>query len=313
VPITRRAPEAGDVRRLLHLSHSQWVSDRRRINAGTTYGSLAWTGPTRGRTRVFERSDQFVGWARLVPPYDRIRRPGIWDVAPASLVWIVDWGEPGADEVLASIVEWAESRSDGPLVTSHPVADIFVAEQLSTLGYRPDPSEPFSCCMGLRLPAQPLPRPDGYEFTTMETFRDIDLRARVHREAWDGSTRSAADVQATMQQWPYRADLDVIALTARGEPAGSALIWFDTAFEYGEIEPVGVVPGHRGSGVARSLLSYGLQCLAEAGASHAVVGPRADEDYPGPHALYTSMGFRPFSTQQIVVKARPSRPATVFR
>ncbi len=302
VPFERRVQELSDERRLLDLAHEIWRNDRHRMNFETSFGTLAWEGPTAGRSRLFERDGHLVGWARLTPGYDRIRRVGERDTAPANLVWMVDWRDPDAGELLIAIIVWAESRSDAPFTTSHAIADDVAGAILDSRGYIPDSTEPFGIYLQLELPAVSHQPVAGYTFTTMADLADVELRAAAHRVAWEGSTRTAADVGRTMSKWPYRADLDIVALTASGEPVGSALAWYDSAYDYGEFEPVGVGPQHRGRGLARSLLRFGLERLSEAGASHAVVGARGDDDYPIPRHVYESTGFRRFVTQQIVRK-----------
>ena len=105
-----------------------------------------------------------------------------------------------------------------------------------------------------------------------------------------------------MATWPYRRDLDIVVMTRDGSPVGSATIWYDDSYDYGEFEPVGTAADHRRRGVAAAMLRFGLQRLAAAGASHAVVGARGDEDYPVPRRLYASVGFRQMTAQQIVRK-----------
>jgi predicted N-acetyltransferase YhbS len=303
VRIERRPVGAGDLRRLQDLCHELWRTDGARLNFETSFGTLAWEGIGVGRERVFERGGELVGWARLTPGYDRIRRMGVWDVAPPNLVWAVDWREPANVPVLRDIVEWAESRGDEPFTTSHAAADAASAAVLRDCGYVGDPSEPFGIYLQQELIADEPPARDGCTFTTMAEVGDLELRAEAHRVAWDGSTRNADDVAATMAQWPYRPDLDFIALNERGDPVGSAICWYDDSYEYGELEPVGVAATDRGRGIAAALLRFGLARLRDAGARHAVVGARGDDDYPVPRHLYASVGFEPLTVQQIVRKA----------
>lgn len=110
-----------------------------------------------------------------------------------------------------------------------------------------------------------------------------------------------------MSRWPYRPDLDVIAMTDDGEPVGSAIIWFDQSYDDGELEPVGVASTHRGQGLAAAMLRYGLGCLRAAGAAYAAVGARGDDDYPAPRHLYASVGFETFTSQQIVRRTGAQR------
>lgn len=299
---TRRQVEPEDLRRLQDLCHDLWRVEPSRLNFETSFGTLAWEGAVPGRARVFERNGQLMGWARLTPGYDRIRQMGVRDLAPPNLVWAVDWRDPTGIEALSDIVEWAESRSDASFTTSHAEGDLEAAALLRGLGYLPDTTEPFGIYLQQPITAADEPTADGYVFTTMADLMDLELRAEAHRVAWDGSTRSANDVRVTMSQWPYRADLDIVVLTEDGNPVGSAIIWFDESYVYGEFEPVGTASDHRGKGLAAAMLRFGLSRLHSAGATHAVVGARGDEDYPIPRRLYKSVGFQKFTTQQIVRK-----------
>lgn len=110
------------------------------------------------------------------------------------------------------------------------------------------------------------------------------------------------DLRRLQDLCPYRADLDIVVLTKEGDPVGSALIWFDESYDYGEFEPVGTASAHRGKGLGAAMLRFGLSRLQAAGATHAVVGARGDDDYPIPRRLYESVGFQRFTTQQIVRK-----------
>ena len=217
------------------------------MNFETSFGTLAWQGgPAAGCTQVFERGGELVGWARLTPGYDRIRRMEVWDRAPASMVWLADRRDPAAAETLRSIVEWAEERTEEPFTTSHALGDVAAEAIFEQLGYRPDPSEPFGIYLEQPLPAASAPPLEGYVFTTMADLNnDADLRAEAHRVGWPASTQTADDFRATMATWPYRPDLDIIVTTHDGSPVGSTIIWYNHSYAYGEFEPVGTAADHR--------------------------------------------------------------------
>jgi GNAT superfamily N-acetyltransferase len=221
---------------------------------------------------------------------------------------MVDWRRADATDVLGELVAWAIDHADDrgqPLATSHAAGDDVAARALEAHGFAPEPTEPFGIYLQQPLavlPTPPTAPPDGYVLTTMAALGDPELRAAAHRVAWDGSTRSADDVRRTMEQWPYRPDLDVVLLTTDGEPVGSALAWYDESYEYGELEPVGVSAAHRGRGLASAMLQHALARLRDAGASHAVVGARGDDDYPLPRKVYASVGFEVVATQRIVAR-----------
>jgi ribosomal protein S18 acetylase RimI-like enzyme len=316
----RRFDAEDDLRRLQDLSHRIWQRDRSRLGFDTSFGTLAWDGGGIGPARAFVDGDRLLGWARLTPGYERIRRVGLHDLAPPSLTWLVDDAADDRVGLLAEILAWAHGgEADRRFVTSHAETDDEAAELLESEGFVPAFDEPFGVYLqqpltgsgagtGTGVAADP-PAPQGYRFTTMAEIGDVDARAEVHRRAWDGSARSGDDVRSTMATWPYRADLDLLAVAGDGTLAASALAWYDPSYGYGEFEPVGTVPEHRGRGVGAALLRFGLARLAGAGAAHAVVGARGDDDYPLPRRLYRSVGFTIVARQVVVrpVTVRPGR------
>lgn len=299
--VRRKLDPVDELRSLQDLSHRVWVHDPTLLNFEASFGTLAWERGGRGRCRAFVRDDRLVGWARLVPGYRRIRRSGVWDDAPASLVWQVDPLDDDPGTLLTAILTWAEERAGEPFTTAYNDGNQMAEAVLTRRGYVHDPTEPYSGYLSRSLgDLGPPPELAGYRFLSMAELGDVDQRAEVHRQAWDGSTRSADDVRLTMSTWPYEPEVDIVAVTDSGALASSALCWFDPTYTYGEIEPVGTVPAHRGVGVGAALLRFALTRLRDAGAAHAVVGARSDDDYPAPRRLYRSVGFDDIAVQAIV-------------
>lgn len=302
--VRRRVDAVDELRSLQDLAHRVWLHDPALLNFEASYGTLAWERGGGGRCRVFDRNGALAGWARLAPGSPRIRASGVWDQAPPSLVWQVDPTDADPASVLDAVLDWAESRAGESFTTAHNSGDLLAEHVFARRGFVHDPSEPYSGYLGRHLESLGATAvPSGYRFVTMTELMDLELRAEVHRLAWDGSTRTAADVETTMATWPYKPEFDVIAIADDGTPASSVLCWYDPTYGYGEIEPVGTVPDHRGRGVGSALLRFGLGRLSEAGVGNVIVGARADPDYPVPRLVYRSIGFTDIATQTIV---RPS-------
>jgi ribosomal protein S18 acetylase RimI-like enzyme len=308
----RRFDPKDDLRPLQDLSHRIWERDPSRLAFETSFGTLAWEAGGVGPARAFEDDGRLVAWARLTPGYERIRRVGQHDFAPPSLVWLVDDTIDDRTGVLAQVLRWARGgEARRRFTTSYAETDDEAAAFLEDDDFVPALDEPFGVYLQQPLTgatgtddgaaADDPPAPPGYRFATMAEVGDVDARAEVHRKAWDGSARSGDDVAATMATWPYRPDLDLLAVADDGTLAASALAWYDAGYSYGEFEPVGTVPEHRGRGVGAALLRFGLARLARAGASHAVVGARGDDDYPLPRRVYRSVGFT-IEARQVVVR-----------
>ena len=107
--------------------------------------------------------------------------------------------------------------------------------------------------------------PAGY--TIRATRADeLDSRVAVHRAAWkpaaqpwaDGrvvdpqaeSPFNAAEYEAVRNTWLYAPDFDLVAEGPDHALAGCCIAWFDPAIGVAEIEPLGVVPEHRRTGLA---------------------------------------------------------------
>ena len=216
-----------------------------------------------------------------------------WAEAPDWLELQVD---PARPDVAAEVVDWFEEVSDAE-TQSALVMEGDVAEQaLTAAGFEPHADEPFFTHHELDLAdLPPVPDVPGYTFRHIEPH-EARSRAAVHAASWSDVGPSKVDERAyeqLMGAWPYRHDLDWVAVDADDTMVASALVWLDPALGAGLVEPVGCVPGHRGRGLAGAVTLAALHRLAEVGASVAQVSPRGDDDYPGPQRLYRALGFRP--------------------
>jgi ribosomal protein S18 acetylase RimI-like enzyme len=91
-----------------------------------------------------------------------------------------------------------------------------------------------------------------------------------------------------MSAWPYRPELDQVAVAPDGSFAAFCLCWLDEENRVGNLEPVGTHPDHRRLGLARAVCLAGLRSLRAADADtalvHSVGGSAATR-------LYESVGF----------------------
>ena len=79
---------------------------------------------------------------------------------------------------------------------------------------------------------------------------------------------------------------------ADGQTAGYALFWFDPVTEVGLVEPMRVEDAYQRRGLARALLTAGLERLARRGARRLKVGYATEPA----RALYVGAGFQVTST-----------------
>lgn len=114
-------------------------------------------------------------------------------------------------------------------------------------------------------------------------------------------TRAGAEVETRLRQTSlYRADLDLCALDSGDSVAAYGLFWFDPETATGLVEPMHTEDDHRRRGLARHLLTMGIDRLAGAGAVRIKVCFRPDN--PASRDLYLSVGFEP--VKQTVVFSR---------
>lgn len=115
--------------------------------------------------------------------------------------------------------------------------------------------------------------------------------------------RSGEEVEARLRQCSlYDPTLDLAVETADGEVAGYALFWFDPVTEVGLVEPMRVEDAYQRRGLARAMLTAGLDRLAQHGARRLKVGYGTDVA----RRLYTGAGFRVTSTDRSYSWTKPT-------
>ena len=107
------------------------------------------------------------------------------------------------------------------------------------------------------------------------------------------SERNGAGVAERLSQCPlYDPALDLAIETADGAVAGYSLFWFDPVTKVGLVEPVRVEDAYQRRGLARAMLSAGIERLAARGARRVKVSYES----PAAAALYRGLGFEPESS-----------------
>lgn len=209
------------------------------------------------------------------------------------------------DELAEEVIDWFEDWSDAPSQSLLLMADDPAEPAVRAAGFSPEPEDgPFFVHHLLDLAALPrrgdVPVAEGYTFRHVEPT-EAGVRAACHVESWSdigpsdiGPSEMTGEAYAQlMAQWPYRTDLDWVAVDASGRFVASALVWLDPALGVGLVEPVGCVPTHRRRGLAGAVTLAALHRLRDLGAHTALVTPRGDDAYAGPRRLYQALGFRP--------------------
>ena len=283
----RRSDFAGpdDLRAMQQMCSRLW-SPSSRFHPG----QLAWnhysTSGATGRLEIDEAISLWregpdvvgFGWADSQDWLELEVDPAHPDVADAVVEWFEEWSDADHQSVLVMEGDASEPALAAAGFERRPTAWHFTHHLLDLAHLSPAPTVP------------------GYTFRPVTGPREAAPRAACHASSWSEfgpSTVSAETYAAVMAAWPYRPDLDWVAVAPDGSMVASCLVWLDPATGVGLVEPVGCVPGHRGRGLARAVTLAALGRLREAGGRIALVSPRGDEGYTGPRRLYESLGFRP--------------------
>jgi ribosomal protein S18 acetylase RimI-like enzyme len=144
------------------------------------------------------------------------------------------------------------------------------------------------------------PLADGYILTTRAAT--IRTGRPHHFGSRNGSQTEARLLQTSL----YRPDLDLVVVDAGGDVGGYGLCWFDPTTATGVVEPMRTDDAHQRRGLARHVLTAGIDRLAAAGAERISIA--WEPDNPASGHLYRSVGFEPVLATEIL-SGSTGRPA----
>ena len=229
------------------------------------------------------------------------------DEGPVAGVVLTDWGRawgcdlivvPGASTVPLPTV-WAravEAIDALGLAAVEVLArddDLELLALLAGAGFVADDDTSGITCMNAHERPDVAALPEGFVLVDRagKTTRPHPMRRR-----------SGEGVEGRLRQCSlYDPALDLAVESAEGETAGYALFWFDPVTEVGLVEPMRVEDAYQRRGLARALLTAGLDRLGKRGARRLKVGYGTDVA----RALYVGAGFRVTSTTRSYSWRRP--------
>lgn len=230
--------------------------------------------------------------------------------------WIDDSG-PVAGFVLT---EWSRAWGCDPLVVpggAVPLADVWerAVETVERLGLpavetlaRDDEEELLTLLAATRFAAGDdrggitwLDADDRPEVAPLPPGFAIVDRSREPAPPHPMRRRSGEQVENRLRQTSlYDPALDLAVETDDGTAAGYALFWLDPVTKVGLVEPMRVEDAYQRRGLARALLTEGVDRLAARGARRLKVGYGTEPA----RALYTGARFRPTATDTTYVWRR---------
>ncbi|MGI8486291.1 MAG: GNAT family N-acetyltransferase, partial [Thermomicrobiales bacterium] len=116
----------------------------------------------------------------------------------------------------------------------------------------------------------------------------LDTMLRPHHMI----NRSGPDVaQRLLQTSLYRPELDLLILDSDDNHVAHGLFWYDPETATGLVEPMRTEDDHQRRGLARHVLTTGINLLVDAGAERVKIC--FEPDNPASRGLYLSGGFEP--------------------
>ena len=222
------------------------------------------------------------------------------DEGPVAGVVLTDWGRawgcdpivvPGVSTVTLPTV-WARALEAIDALGLEAVEvlarddDLELRGLLAGAGFVADDERSGISWMNAKNRPEVAALPEGFEL--------VD-RGRATTSPHPMRRRSGEGVEARLRQCSlYDPGLDLAVEAADGPVAGYALFWFDPVTEVGLVEPMRVEDEYQRRGLARAMLTAGLDRLAKRGARRLKVGYATDVA----RGLYVGAGFRVTSTSR---------------
>ncbi len=223
---------------------------------------------------------------------------------PEAAVFVTDFGDgssalyedptlvivvmPGAQrQWVAQVVErglaHVHQHGIGTVELEVDQADEVLREILFGHGFSNKGDGLVECWLDAELRPEISPLHDGYRLFSRHETMDLPHHMAEPRRP---------DVESRLLQTSlYRSDLDLVVLDGEYNVAGYGLFWYDPETATGVVEPMRTQDDHQQRGLARHILTTGLELLARAGAQRISIGFEPGNPASGP--LYRSVGFQP--------------------
>ena len=204
------------------------------------------------------------------------------DVTPDQVAHVVDRGLAHAAECRIDEVDLEVDRADDVLLAvlfdhGFTVKEDGAVEAWLSADARPEIS----------------PIPEDYRLST----RADSTHGPHHMTS---AERNQPDPEERLQQTSlYRPDLDLVVHDQHGNVAAYGLFWHDPVTATGLVEPMRTEDDHQRRGLARHVLTAGVDLLANVGAQRIKIVYQPVD--PASGHLYRSVGFEPHRHTDILV------------
>lgn len=261
--------------------------------------------PTKG---VYEAAEMLWWWAEIPRPTDNLNQLFWFDDSdtPEAAVILTDWSDwvsmdpivlPGAtpawvSHVVSRGLTHADNAGFGSVQLEVDRDDSVMHEVLSNLGFTIKEEGYVESWLDADNRPAISPLGDGYRLLS---------RAETKHLAHHMAPRHHPDLEQRLLETPlYRADLDLVVVDDNDACAAYGLCWYDAETSTGVIEPMRTEEAHQRKGLARHILTTGIDRLATAGAER--ISIVFEPDNPASSRLYPDVGF--LSTKRTDIYAR---------
>jgi predicted N-acetyltransferase YhbS len=253
---------------------------------------------------MWEASD-LQWWWRRPRTTDDLALP-VWfdEVGPVAAAGLTAWGDTwqadvfavpsqvDEEEIWVATMEAASGHRSGPLRVLVRQVDVQLADLALRSGFAM--TDELSGTTWMDADERPsLEQVDGFAIVDRSTSADPHPMI----------ARNGALVERRLRQCSlYDPTLDLAIVDAVGTVAGYALFWFDPVTLVGLLEPMRVEEDYQRRGLARMLLTNGLDRLARKGARRLKVGFTTGTA----RSLYLGAGFEQTSVDRLLTRPAPN-------
>jgi predicted N-acetyltransferase YhbS len=250
--------------------------------------------PTAG---LYEAAD-LQWWWRLPRSTDSVPQLfWIHDGQPHAAVIATDWGDRVAIDPLVmpdAPPDWisnvmvrglahADELGSDPIGLEVARGDEVLPELLAGRGFAIERSGVVESWLDADARPGISPLHDGYRLSSRRDTMQLPFHHVM---------RNHPDTEARLRQTSlYRPDLDLVVHDSENNVAAYGLFWYDPVTATGLVEPMRTEDDHQRRGLARHILTTGIDLLAEAGAQRIKIC--FEPDNPASSHLYLSVGFEP--------------------
>ncbi len=267
------------------------------------------------RAGLFEAAELHWWWSQFARTTDELDQL-FWfdgDGRPEAAVIITDWGDETQLDPLVlpgATPGWIAHVMDRGIATAREAGfdavqlevdreDEVLREVLTERGFAVEGNGLIESWMpaGATPPISDLH--EGYRL--LDRSQTLDRPHHMINER-----RKHTDSEPRLRQTSlYRPDLDLVVYDEAGDVAAYGLFWHNPVTGVGVVEPMRTEDDHQGRGLARHILTSGLDRLARAGANELKIC--FSPDNPSAQHLYLSVGFEPARQNDLVAGPTTAR------